>query len=118
MGSKQANEINNNNKESKAESTGNDKGRARSIFLCDVEEEGFKEAKESTKKREIMERDGNQHSLKQRKEERATGTMRVNQRNPPPFSGRFISQRATKSESRGSTVILDPALNFKPQRNH
>ena len=56
MGSKQPNEINNNNKESKADSTGNDKGRARSIFSCEVEEEGFKEAKESPKKREKMER--------------------------------------------------------------
>ena len=33
MGSKQANEINNNNKESKADSTGMTKERARSIFL-------------------------------------------------------------------------------------
>ena len=36
------------------------KGKARSIFLCEVEEEGFKEAKESTK-REKMERESNQH---------------------------------------------------------
>ena len=28
-------------------------------------------------------REGNQHPLEQRKEKRATGTMRVNQRNPP-----------------------------------
>ena len=115
MVSKQANEINNSNKESKANSTGKGKGRARSIFLCEVEEEGFKEAKESTK-REKMEREGNQHPLKQRKEKRATGTMRVNQRNPPPSSGRFISQRAMKSEPQGSAVILGPALTFY-QRN-
>ena len=79
MGSKQANEINNNNKESKADSTRNGKRRTRSISLCEVEEEGYKEAKESTK-REKMEREGNQHPLKQRKEEQATGTMRVNQK--------------------------------------
>ena len=30
-------------------------------------------------------------------------------------SGRFISQRATKSEPRGSAVILDPALTFNPR---
>ena len=51
MESKQANEINNNNKDSKEDSTENGKGRARSIFLCEVEEEGYKEAKESTKRK-------------------------------------------------------------------
>ena len=51
MGSKQANEINNSNKESKAESTGNDKEGQDPFFLCEVEEEGFKEAKESTKRK-------------------------------------------------------------------
>ena len=43
--------------------------------------------------------------------------MRVNQRNPPPFSGRFISQRATKSEPRGSTAILGPAFTFNPEKS-
>ena len=46
MGSKQANEINN-NKDSKEDSTENGKGRARSIFLCEVEEEGFKEVRKA-----------------------------------------------------------------------
>ena len=50
MASKQANEIYN-NKKNKADSTENNKGRARSIFLCVVEEEGYKEVKESTNKR-------------------------------------------------------------------
>ena len=86
--------------------------RQDSFFLCEVEEEGFKEAKENKEKK--MERDGNQHPLKQRKEERATGTMRVNQKNQPHSSGRFISQKATKSEPRGSAVILDPTLTFNP----
>ena len=93
----------------------NGKERARSIFLCEVEEEGFKEAKESTKREKW--REGNQHPLKQRKEERATGTMRVNQRNPPPSSVILISQRARKSEPRGSAVILDPALTFYPEKS-
>ena len=90
----------------------NGKGRARSIFLCEVEEEGYKEAKESTKKR-----NGGEMvisiSWNSEKEERATGIMGVNQRNPPTFlRNRFISQRATKSEPRGSPVILGPALTF------
>ena len=56
MGSKQANEINNNNiKENKADSTGNGNGKARFIFLCEVEEEGYKEAKRKAQ-REKMER--------------------------------------------------------------
>ena len=121
MASKQANEINNSNKESKAGSTGNDKGRARFIFPC-VRSRKKKVCRLNRyqKRRKAQRRgkngeEGNQHLLKQRKEKRATGTMRVNQRNPPPFSGRFISQRATKSEPRGSAVILDPVLTFKPR---
>ena len=62
-----------------------------------------------------MERGGNQHPWGSEKEEQATGTMRVNLRNPPPFSGRIISQRATKSEPRGSAMILGPVLTFKPR---
>ena len=58
IGSKQANEINNNNKKNKADSTGNGKEGTRSIFLCEVEEEGFKEARKA--QRGKMERD-NQH---------------------------------------------------------
>ena len=51
MASKQAKEIDSINKESKANSTGIGKGRTRSIFLCESEEEGFKEAKEKHKDR-------------------------------------------------------------------
>ena len=115
MGSKQANEINNNNKESKAESTGNDKRRARSIFLCDVEEEGFKEAKESTERK-------NEERVISIPETAKRGASNRNNASEPEksttflmsSSGRFISQRATKSEPRGSAVILDPALTFYP----
>ena len=40
------------NKESKADFTGNGKGRDKiHFFLCEVEEEGYKEAKESTKRK-------------------------------------------------------------------
>ena len=55
MGSKQANENNNNkkNKESKADSTGMAKEGTRSISLCEVEEKGYKEAKEKHTKRKI-----------------------------------------------------------------
>ena len=42
---KQTNEIN--NKESKADSTGNDKEGQDPIFLCEVEEEGFKEVRKA-----------------------------------------------------------------------
>ena len=57
MASKQANEIN--NKESKADSTGMTKEGKGPFFLCEAEEEGFKEAKESTKREKR--REGNQH---------------------------------------------------------
>ena len=115
MASKQANEINN-SKESKANSTGNGKGRGKIHFSC------VESRKRIIKKRKKAQREknegGNQHPLKQRKEERATGIMRVNQRNPPPsIRSRFISQRATKSEPRGSAVILDPALTFYPEKS-
>ena len=33
------------------------------------------------------------------------------------YSGRFISQRAMKSEPRGSAVILGPALTFNPEKS-
>ena len=114
-GSKQANEINSTNKESKADSTGNGKGRARFIFLCEVEEEGFKEARKEHKERN-GERVINIHETAKRGSEQQE-IMRVNQRNPPPSSGRFISQRVTKSEPRGSAVILDPALTFNPEKS-
>ena len=57
MGSKQANKINN-NKKNKADSTGMTKEGKGPFFLCEAEEEGFKEAKESTKRKNG---EGNQH---------------------------------------------------------
>ena len=113
MTSWEANKQTKSTKRARQTPQGMAKGRARSNFLCEVEEEGYKEAKKSTKREKR--RDGNQHPLEQRKEERATGIMGVNQRNPPPSSGRFISQRVTKSEPRGSAVILDPPLTFYPR---
>ena len=82
MESKQANENNKSAKRARQTPQGMVKEGQDRFFLCEVEEEGYKEAKESTKKK--WREEGNQHPLKQRKEEQATGTMRVNQRNPPP----------------------------------
>ena len=90
-----------------------DKGRARSIFLCGVEEEDFKEAKESTKRKngeriisipETAKRGAS--NRKYASEPEKTTTF------PRSYSGRFISQKATKSGPQGSAVILDPALTF------
>ena len=116
MGSKQANENQQQQQREQGRLHRNGKRRARSIFLCDVEEEGFKEAKESTKRGKNGER-----VIRIPETARGEASNRNNasepERNSPPSSGRFISQRATKSEPRGSAMILGPALTFYPEKS-
>ena len=84
------------------------------FFLCGVEEEDFKEAKESTKRK-------NGERIISIPETAKRGASNRNDASEPEksttfLSGRFISQRVTKSEPRGSAVILDPALTFNPEK--
>ena len=85
-----------------------------SFSLCGVEEEDYKEGKESTQREKNGGRGISIHGTAKRE-----ASNRNNASEPEKsitflrsYSGRFISQRATKSEPRGSAVILGPAPTF------
>ena len=118
MASKQANEINNSSKESKADSTGNGKERARSIFLCDVEEEGFKEAKENAKRK--MERGVISIPGTAKREASNRNDASEPERNPPPSSGAIVADsfpKEPRSVSLEEVQLFLIRLSLLTQRN-